>query len=67
MDDLRMCGSHHDGWRRRPKTHFAYTRLCKGFDQEGECWSYASDDLASTITDLNSIEMVWDELDSRVK
>jgi hypothetical protein len=27
----------------------------------------ASDDLAFTITDLNPIEMVWDELDRRVK
>jgi hypothetical protein len=37
------------------------------FDQEGEGWSVASEDLASTIIDLNPIEMVWDELDRRVK
>ena len=35
--------------------------------KESDAVYAASDNLASTITDLKPIEMVWEELDRRVK
>ncbi len=49
----------------RPKKLLQATKWL--FNQEGEWWSAASDDLAPRSPDPNPAEMVWEELDHRVK
>ncbi|CDR18408.1 unnamed protein product [Oncorhynchus mykiss] len=60
-----MCGSYRKAWRRRTMTQHT-SRLCKSYLTKKE-----SDGVLHQVTwppqFPNQIEMVWDELDCRVK
>ncbi|CDQ60383.1 unnamed protein product [Oncorhynchus mykiss] len=68
-----MCGSHHEAWRRRCDGALLVTLSVIYLEFKGYLTQKESDGVLHQMTwppqspNLNPIEMVWDELDCRVK